>query len=169
MFRRYVRLETLGEELSNAPEETEVFRLARDAMGEIVQKLRSEVVARTPVGASGNLRGSVFSYVRGDIPGELRGVVASRVPYARYVEYGRRPGGGMPPWREGTPLYRWVAHKLKPPEWRLESVSFRVARSIVWNGTAGSRMFARAFRDNQGWIEGRLAQLMDEIARRIGG
>ena len=169
MFRRYLRLETLGEELSNVPEETEVFRLAREAMGEIARKLRRDVMTRTPVGVSGNLRGRIFTYVRGDIPGELHGMVASRTPYAGYVEFGRRAGGGMPPWREGTSLYRWVAHKLDPPDGSIESVSFLVARSIARRGIPARRMFARAFEENQGWIEGRIGQLMDEIARKIGG
>ncbi|MDE0331596.1 MAG: HK97 gp10 family phage protein [Nitrospinae bacterium] len=169
MFPRYIRLESQGEELWNASDETEVFRLAREAMGEITEMLRREVITRTPVGASGNLRGSIFPTIRGDIPGELRGVVASRVPYARYVEFGRRPGGGMPPWREGSSLYRWVVRNLESLDGDFESVAFLVARAIARRGSRGRRMFERALEENQSWIEGRIGQLMEEIARRIGG
>ncbi len=167
MFRRYVTLEDLPEVPPIAWEE--VFRLAREAMAEVTEMLRREVMTRTPIGASGNLRGSIYTEIRGEGRGALRGVVASRVPYARYVEFGRRAGGRMPPWREGSSLYRWVAHKLKPPDGYIERVSFLVARAIVRHGTSGHRMFARAFEENQSRIDRRFGELADEIARRHSG
>ncbi len=167
MLRRYVTLEELPEAPAIAWER--VFHLAHEAMAEITGMLRREVMTRTPVGASGNLRGSIFTEIKGENPGVLRGVVASRVPYAGYVEFGRRAGGRMPPWREGTSLYRWVAHKLGPPDGSTESVSFLVARSIARRGIKGRRMFAQAFEDNQRRIDGRIRELLDEIARRVGG
>ena len=169
MNARNATLEALVEEPPFAREEKEVFRLAREAMDEITRKLSRDVLARTPVGASGNLQGSIIAYVRGDIPGELRGVVASRVPHARHVEFGRQAGGAMPPWREGSLLYRWVVRKLEPRGGDFESVAFLVARVIARRGIRGRRMFSRAFEENQGWIEVRIGQLMDDIARRIGG
>ena len=167
MFRRYVTLEDLPEAPPIAWEE--VFRLAREAMAEVTEMLRREVMTRTPIGASGNLRGSIYTEIKGEDPQVLRGVVASRVPYARYVEFGRRAGGRMPPWREGSSLYRWVAHKLKPPDGYIERVSFFVARAIVRHGTSGHRMFARAFEENQSRIDRRFGELADEIARRHSG
>ena len=168
MFRRYVTLEDLPEVPPIAQEE-EVFLLAHEAMAEITEMLRRGVMTRTPIGASGNLRGSIYTEIKGEDPQVLRGVVASRVPYARYVEFGRRAGGRMPPWREGSSLYRWVAHKLGPPDGYTESVSFLVARAIARRGIPGRRMFARAFEDNQSRIEGRIRELLDDIARRVGG
>ena len=147
----------------------DVSRLAREAMAGITEMLRREVITRTPVGASGNLRGSIFTEIKGANPGALRGVIASRAPYAGYVEFGRRPGGAMPPWREGSPLYRWVVRNLGPPDGSIERVSFLVARAIARRGTRGRRMFARAFEENQGRIDKRIRELMDEIARRVGG
>ncbi len=138
-------------------------------MAEVTEMLRREVMTRTPIGASGNLRGSIYTEIRGEGRGALRGVVASRTPYARYVEFGRRPGGRIPPWREGSSLYRWVVHKLDPPDGHIERVSFLVARAIARRGIPGRRMFARAFEENQSRIEGRIRELLDEIARRIGG
>ena len=167
MFRRYVTFEDLPEVSPIAWEE--VFLLAHEAMAEVTEMLRREVMTRTPIGASGNLRGSIYTEIKGEDPQVLRGVVASRVPYARYVEFGRRAGGGMPPWREGSSLYRWVAHKLDPPDGYIERVSFLVARAIARRGTSGHRMFARAFKENQSRIEGRFGELADEIARRVGG
>lgn len=167
MFRRYVTIEELPEAPAIAWEG--VYHIAREAMAEITGMLRREVVMRTPVGASGNLRGGIYTEIKGENPSVLRGVVASRAPYARYVEFGRRAGGGMPPWREGTSLYRWVAHKLGPPDGSIERVSFLVARSIARRGITGRRMFARAFEENQGRIDRRIRELLDEIARRVGG
>ncbi|MCE2453353.1 MAG: HK97 gp10 family phage protein [Nitrospinae bacterium] len=163
MFRRYVTLEELPEMPTIAWEG--VLLLAHESMAEITGMLRREVIARTPIGASGNLRGSIYT----EIKGVLRGVVASRTPYARYVEFGRRAGGRMPPWREGTSLYRWVAHKLGPPDGSIERVSFLVARSIARHGIPGRRMFAHAFEDNQSRIDRRIRELVDEIARRVSG
>ncbi len=167
MFRRYVALGELPEVPAIAWEE--VFLLAHEAMREIIGMLRREVMARTPIGASGNLRGNIYTGIKGISPQVLRGVVASRTPYARYVEFGRRAGGRMPPWREGTSLYRWVAHKLDPPDGQIESVSFLVARAIARRGIPASRMFARAFEQNQSRIDRRIRELLDEIARLIGG
>lgn len=167
MFRRSVTLDALPEVPQIAWEG--VLLLAHEAMDEITGMLRREVMARTPVGASGNLRGSIFTEIRGENPSVLRGVVASRVPYAGYVEFGRRAGGGIPPWREGSSLYRWVAHKLGPPDGSIERVSFLVARSIARRGIPGRRMFARAFEENRSRIDKRIRELVDEIARRVGG
>ena len=147
----------------------DVNRLAREAMAGITGMLRREVMARTPVGASGSLRGSIFTEIRGEGRGAIRGVVASRAPYAGYVEFGRRPGGAMPPWREGSPLYRWVVRNLESQGGDFESVAFLVARAIARRGIRGRRMFARAFEENQSRIEGRIRELLDEIARRVGG
>lgn len=169
MRRRYSTLESLVEAWPRPQERADVIRLARDAMAEITEMLRREVVTRTPIGASGNLRGSIFTDIRGESRGELRGVVASRVPHAGYVEFGRRAGGGIPPWGEGTPLYRWVDRKLESRDGEIESVAFLVARAIARRGIPARRMFARAFEENHGRIEGRIRELLDDIARRVGG
>ena len=150
-------------------EKADVNRLAREAMAEITGMLRREVMTRTPVGASGNLRGSIFTEIRGEGRGALRGVVGSRVPYAGYVEFGRRPGGAMPPWKEGSPLYRWVVRNLESRDGDFESAAFLVARAIARRGIPGRRMFARAFEENQSRIDKRIRELMDEIVRRVGG
>ncbi len=168
MRRRYMAFETLAEPSPIAREE-EVFRLAREAMAEITGMLMREVMTQTPIGASGNLRGSIFTEIKGEGRGAFRGVVASRVPYAGYVEFGRRAGGGMPPWREGSPLYRWVVRNLESRGGDFESVAFLVARAVARRGTRGRRMFARALEENQRRIDGRIRELLDEIARRVSG
>lgn len=169
MLRRYESFEALAEPPPTAREETEVFRLAREAMAEVTGMLGREVMTRTPVGASGNLRGSIFTEIKGEGQGTIRGVVASRADYADHVEFGRRPGGRMPPWQEGSPLYRWVVRNLESRNGDFESVAFLVARATARRGTRGRRMFARALEENRSRIEGRIRELLDEIVRRVGG
>ena len=169
MRRRYTTLESLMEAWPSPQERADVNRLARETMAGITGMLRREVMARTPVGASGNLRGGIYTEVKGENPGVLRGVVASRAPYADHVEFGRRAGGAMPPWREGTSLYRWVVRNLESQGGDFESVAFLVARSIARRGIRGRRMFARAFEDKRSRIEERIRELLDEIERRVGG
>ncbi|MDE0341235.1 MAG: HK97 gp10 family phage protein [Nitrospinae bacterium] len=169
MLRRYESFEDLAEAPSTVREEAEVFRLAREAMADVTGMLRREVITRTPIGASGNLKGSIFTEIKGENPGVLRGVVASRAPYAGYVEFGRRAGGATPPWREGSPLYRWAVRNLESRNGDFESVAFLVARAIDRRGIRGRRMFARALEENRSRIDGRIRELLDEIARRVGG
>lgn len=169
MRRQYTSLETLVEVPPIAREEAEVFRLAREAMAGITGMLSREVMTRTPVGASGNLRGSIYTEIKGENPSVLRGVVASRVPYAGYVEFGRRAGGAMPPWREGSPLYRWVVRNLESDNGDFESVAFLVARAIARRGIRGRRMFARAYHENRSRIDRRIRELVAEIARGVDG
>ena len=169
MRRQHSTLESLMEAWPSPQEQADVNRLAREAMAGITEMLKREVMTRTPVGASGNLRGSIFTEIKGEGRDALRGVVASRAPYAGYVEFGRRPGGAMPPWREGSPLYRWVVRNLESQSGDFESVAFLVARAIVRRGIPGRRMFARALEENQGRIDKRIRELLDEIARLVGG
>lgn len=147
----------------------DVLRLAREALDDAAGMLGRETRKRTPSGATGALRGSVFTEVRGAERGAPRGVVASRAAYAAHVEFGRPPGGAMPPWRKGSPLYLWAARKLAPRGGSFESAAFLAARAIAGRGARGRYMFARALEENGGRIERRLEALADEIARRIGG
>lgn len=149
--------------------EAEVLRLAREAMAEVMEMLGREVRRRTPSGATGELRGSVFIGIRGDGRGAVTGVVASRCPYAARVEFGRPPGSPIPPWRKGSPLYLWAARKLEPREGSLESAAFLAARAIARRGVRGRFMFARALDENRGRIERRLEALAKEMAERVGG
>lgn len=161
--------EGMGERRSGALEEADVLRLAREAMADVAWMLRREVVRRTPLGATGNLRGSVFAETRGDGRGRVRGVVFSVADYAPYVECGRRAGGALPPWRRGSPLYAWVVRNLEPRGGSFESAAFLVARAIARRGTRGRHMFARAFDENRGRVAERFDALAEEIGRRICG
>jgi hypothetical protein len=64
-------------------------------------------------------------------------IVFSDKKYAIPVEFGRRPNGKLPPWREGTPLHKWVKDKMGT-----DVSPYLVARSIAKKGTKGTK-FAR--------------------------
>lgn len=67
-------------------------------------------------------------------------IVFSDKKYAAVNEFGRRPGGKLPPFRAGTPLAKWVRDKMG------EGVSpYLVARSIARKGTKGSKFAAKSY------------------------
>lgn len=64
-------------------------------------------------------------------------VVFSDSKHAPAIEFGRRPNGKLPPFKEGTPLAKWVKVKMGA-----DVNPYIVARSIARKGTKAQR-FAR--------------------------
>ncbi len=150
------------------PEEA-VFAAAREALEDLAELLRREAAERAPRGATGHLRGSIAASVRGRALDSLEGEVGTPAAYAPAVEFGRRPGGPMPPWRAGSALFRWVRGTLGAGGREAERVSFRVARAIGRRGIPGRHIFRDALAGSLGRIEERLRRLGLEIARALGG
>lgn len=67
-------------------------------------------------------------------------IVFSDMKYARVIEFGRQPNGKLPPYREGTPLSKWVRDKMGA-----DTPPFLVARSIARKGTKPSRFARRTY------------------------
>jgi hypothetical protein len=107
-------------------------------------------------------------------------------------EYGRRPGAKMPPWRKGSPLYKWAERKglLNKPVLarrsdikavlgkkgieddnrrikRNESISFLIARKIAKKGIKANRPFARTEKEKLPFIVRRLNQAVSKGAKRL--
>lgn len=122
------------------------------------------VTTFTPRGATGALRGSTFTELRGT-PVRRQQIIGNRLFYAPIVELGRRPGT-MPPPRE---LERWVARRLGVPPARVAAVAFLVARKIGRVGSAGYHMFQRAAQRLQPLVEQKVAELAARIGRGLGG
>jgi len=103
--------------------------------------LRSEhiLAKNTPVGATGNLRGGIFSQFHQDGP-LMHEVIAISPPadvYAAAVNDGTRPH--MPP---SSALVLWVKQKLQiTKESQAKSVAFLIARKIAKSGTKAVHMF----------------------------
>lgn len=94
---------------------------ARAALADLAETVRRAVAERTPVGATGRLRGSIAAEVRGRGLEDLRGAVATDVPYAPFVESGAR----------GRPARRMFAGGLEASRGRIAERLARLGREIA--------------------------------------
>jgi hypothetical protein len=130
----------------------------RRAMEETVLVGEREVKEWTPVGATGILRGSITSAVRGT-PARLRGVITSPQPYAQPVEEGTRPH-----WAPIGPLLLWAQRVLGDAR-----AAYRVRWAIYRRGTRGVHMFREAGRVLQQRAPQIFNAAVERIRRRLGG
>ena len=112
------------------------------AMHKAVTVVQGRVVVHTPV-FLGNLRGSIFTQVKGT-PINVIGTVATNLVYGAPVEFGRRPGR-MPP---VDALEMWVRRQLGVSGDEARSVAFVVARAIGRRGTKARKMFDKGSRES---------------------
>lgn len=135
---------------------------------EIVQILsigQRLVVAETPRGATGQLRGSVVTELRGQ-PGRRVGLVTTPLFYGDIVERGRQPGRRPPT----AALVLWVTRKLGISDARqARAVAYLIARKIGRVGTSGAAMFFKATQRLAPIVEARMRALGERIAERYGG
>ncbi len=123
------------------------------------------VVHDTPRGATGHLRGSVLTELRGQ-PGARGAAVTTSVFYAPIVERGRRPGK-QPPL---APLIYWVTRKLGiTDERQARGIAFVIARKIARVGSPGAGMFFKAWQRLLPIAEQRWQALGERLRRRLGG
>jgi hypothetical protein len=131
------------------------------AMDEVTQQLQGEVADRAPKNY-GALAGSIFGEQRLEGEGVL-GVVASPLPYAKYVELGTRPH--FPPPQK---LEDYVRQRFGlTDEEDIKRAAYLVARKIGWYGTPAYGMFNRAFVANKAQVERRFEMAVDRTARRM--
>ena len=132
----------LAEKYGRAPEilQRETLRTMHEAVG----LTERAVVLYTPVGATGQLRGSIEGLVtetREGIEGRVAATGAA-VSYVDPVEFGSRPH-----WPPVDPIRFWVLRKLGVPIDEVPSVAFLISRKISRLGTPAFHMF------EQGWTE----------------
>lgn len=125
----------------------QVDKRAHDAMEESVGYLQAEVQKNLPRGATGILRGTIFTEVRGRSLDKLRGVVASPHAYAVVIEKGRTPGKRMPP---VDAILLWTTRKLGI---RDRGVAFVIARSIGRKGFPGKHVFENVSKNGFGTVQ----------------
>lgn len=119
-------------------------RIIDDAMLARMQKsldaFQQAVMVETPVGVSGNLRGSLSTYIEG-VSLDWTGTLTTALVYGESVEFGRKPGRMPPP----QALELWVVRKWGIDPANAMGVSWALARHIAAHGTKGAFMFQKGF------------------------
>ena len=141
-----------------------IFDEMDDAMIGSLVLLHGQIVGRTPVGATGNLRGSIV-WSRTPAPNAV-GEVTTPLRYGEVVERGRRPGK-MPPTDPMESLELWVIRKLgiNPPASR--GVAFVIARKIAKDGTRAAGMFAKGLAASKSEINRLWKEAPEKAKRKI--
>lgn len=116
-----------------APEE--VHGRANAAMSESLALLQNVIQSKTPVN-TGWTRGRIFTQQRGSPVEGWRGTVASPDEHMLVLEYGRKPGGRMPP---VAAIERWAQLKLGK-----SGLGWAIARAIARRGTKPLKIFRSA-------------------------
>lgn len=123
---------------------------------EIVERGRTNIVKRTPVGWSSALRSGYATEVRRAGTTSPVGIIANPIIYHDNVEDGRLPGKRPPV----DALIPWVGSKLGvPPGPERRSVAFLVARKIGAQGTPAQHMVEEGWEATRGEIKPRLKEL----------
>jgi hypothetical protein len=106
----------------------------RRGMEEATLLVQRNVQEHTPVGATGQTRGSIVSEIRGT-PVLLTGIVTSPLGHIDPLEE-----GGRPHWAPIGPLLLWARRVLGD-----ERAAYAVRWAIHLRGTRGAHMFQRGF------------------------
>jgi len=121
------------------------------------------VRAFTPRGATGFLRGSIFTT---NITGDninLTGSVTTNALYGSSVEFGTKPH--MPP---VNPIILWVKRKLKISDSKKQnSIAWAIAVNIKKQGTKGAFMFSKALRKSETYIKRKKIELEKRLASSL--
>jgi len=122
-----------------APELTEHEALT--TMKVAVGMVDRQVVPRTPVGATGNLRSAWNTKVDRGLTA-VKGEIYNPLVYAIVMEKGRRAGATMPPkW----PIVYWLRRKHGMSLEAAMKAWFPVARAIGQRGIKGKKMLEEGF------------------------
>ena len=117
------------------------------AQGEIERDLHRETLARVAIALRDEIEraglidtGRLWRSVRVD---ESKGTL-TMVPYEKFVEFGRKPGGKMPPVKV---LQVWVRRKLGITDKReVRNVAWVISAKIKREGIPATNVLARAWK-----------------------
>jgi len=165
VYRVQIRgLEEFQRAMDKSPEVTR--KELEKAMKKSVITVTNEVKRETPVGVSGQLRGSIGGEVT--TTGEhVRGRVGTSITdiYPLVMELGRRRGARRPP---AGRLERWVHLQLGVPTERAYGAARNLARVISVRGIKGKEMFRKGFEASTKSIEGYFGDALTAIVRALG-
>ena len=134
------------------------------AMKSSLQFLEGQVSTRAPVNV-GPLRDSITHQIITPFP-NLVGSVGSPLVYAPVMEYGRKPGGKMPP---VDAIKLWVIRKLQVPIEEAESVAWAVAKHIAKHGIEGKHYFKEGLEASEPHINTLFANAVARATARANG
>lgn len=127
----------------------------RSAMEDLSLLAQREAIANAPRDTAG-LQRSIMREVK-----PMMARVYTNLQYAPVMEYGRRPGGRMPP---PEALAGWARRHGFPQE-----ALFVLARAIARRGIKGRFFFRKAHDAVERALPARIQQLANEIERQWGG
>lgn len=141
----------LSEIMAFAESTEQAGKIAVDEIATVMDKglavMEEAIAVRTPVGVTGNLRGSIATetYRRGM---SVFGEVFTPLKYGEPVERGRRAGK----WPPQNAIKLWVVRKLDVSAEEADQVAFLVARAIgrgttkgIMKKGGGAKMFEEGF------------------------
>ena len=126
----------------------------RAGINESLGYLQAEVQKGLPRGATGILRTTVFTELRGRTVEDMRGIVASPQKYAVVVGKGRRAGAKMPP---VAALEYWAMRVIGKT-----GLGYVIARSIARKGIKARPIWENVAKRGESVVKG-------IVARAFGG
>jgi len=133
-----------------------------------IQAAKMEILHRGSIMTVAEMRikapvfdGELRRNIRSKAQGMDTMTVFSDSKHAAAIEFGRKPGGKLPPFKEGTPLAKWVHTKMGA-----DVSPYIVARSISRKGTKAQH-FAKKTYDTMKPAVNNMANLV--IAKTIKG
>ncbi len=142
--------------------ENVIFGEMDSAMHGSLSIFEEQVVGRTPVGVSGDLRKSITPIVRGKPPNFV-GRLATPLVYGEPVERGRAPGS-MPP---VDAIELWVRRKLGISGDESRQVAWAIALTIKQRWTEGVHMFRDGFEAGKATAEKLWKGVPDRAVNKI--
>lgn len=140
--------------------------ITEQSMARAVERLRANIAARAPVGATGELRRRVESEVRVPSSGKAVDVTGSvfinELAYAVPVNEGSRPH-----WAPLAPLEYWVERKLKLQGEEAKRVARLIQYKIHAHGAKAQPFFDEGIEDSLNYIESTFEDAADTILRMI--
>ena len=143
-----------------------LFDIVYKRMSAALDHLEEQVAVRTPVGATGNLRGGWgVTEPRLRASGMIVGQLGNPVSYGKTVEIGRKPGKPVP---VTSSLKLWVKRVIGAPDKEVEGISYAIAKSIERKGTKGAFMLRDGWDASLPEIDRQMSEMLVDIVRELG-
>jgi hypothetical protein len=128
----------------------------------------------TPVGPSGQLR-NAYRTKYSNLEGEVYNLLGLKEKdYGTVINYGRRPGKGVPldalvEWLKRAPAGRqfWAKYKPKKGRKTYNSAAFIISMAIKNKGIIGKEFFEKGIEQSKSQVDHRINVLLESISRKL--